>query len=236
MGGLGNQMFQYACGVGVSERCGTPLHLNKDSFHGYHRKLLIDKFPIQAEFSSQINPVVEEQGFPYNKNIENVTSGMLRGYWQSEKYFEHCKDRIRKDFYLPSKPNNGVAVHVRRGDYLKLQHIHPVTPLYFYEEVGKRYKGKDFYIFSDDMEWCKENIKMPGEMCFVEGDEFKHLTVMGGCESHIIANSTFSWWGAWLSGSEDVTVPMPWFSNGLDTKDLIPKTWRSFQLTKQPKQ
>lgn len=230
MGGLGNQMFQYAHGVSLAERFNTPLCINTEFYKTSARKPLLLKFPItHRDIKPCIEPWIREEGFPYQK-IER-SHGTLFGYWQSEKYFQDVSDLIRKEFALPTKNLDAVAVHVRRGDYLNLQNIHPIAPITYYKEAAKKYAGREFYVFSDDIKWCQDHLELPGDVVYSKGNEFEDLTLMSGCESHIIANSTFSWWGAWLSGSKDVTVPMPWFANNLDTRDLIPDTWQSFQLT-----
>jgi hypothetical protein len=223
-------MFQYAHGVSLAERFNTPLCINTEFYNSYHRPFLLDKFPItHKDHHRCIDPWIREKEFTYNK--VDQSHGTLYGYWQSEKYFKDVSEQIRKEFALPIKKNDAVAVHVRRGDYLKLQHIYQVTPLWYYKEATKKYEGREFYVFSDDIQWCKDHLELNGDVVFTQGDEFEQLALMAGCQSHVIANSTFSWWGAWLSGANDVTVPMPWFTNNLDARDLIPDTWRSFQLT-----
>ena len=230
MGGLGNQMFQYAHGVSLAERFNKPLCINTEFYNSSNRPFLLDKFPITHKTQHGcIEPWIREQSFPFSKIDQD--HGTLFGYWQSEKYFADHADLIRKEFALPKKNLDAVAVHVRRGDYLNLQNIYNITPLWYYQEVAKKYDGRKFYVFSDDIQWCKDHLELPGDVTFAEGDELEDLALISSCESHILANSTFSWWGAWLSGSDDVTVPMPWFSNNLDSRDLIPDRWHSFQLT-----
>jgi hypothetical protein len=186
----------------------------------------------------------------------------LSGYWQSEKYFDGIGGLIREQF-TPRSPldsrnselrkrmefQHSVAVHVRRGDYSSASYasFFGGLPETYYVEamsmVKERVGNPVFYFFSDDIAWCKSNIATEGAE-FVEhnsgADAYKDMLLMASCKHNIIANSTFSWWGAWLNHNPDkvVIAPKQWFrSNFLDkkepvypsrvynTKDLIPETW-----------
>ncbi len=178
----------------------------------------------------------------------------LDGFFQSEKYFEHIRIELLHEFSFPAldKDNldqlqniraqsNAVSLHIRRGDYLK-PHIlqqHGILPLSYYKkaiEILQGVIGRAYYfIFSDDAEWCKNNFSfLEGQYTTVHGNEgtyaWKDMCLMSNCKHHIIANSSFSWWGAWLNPSPDkvVVAPKQWFADEERNKEsvtIIPEKW-----------
>jgi len=179
----------------------------------------------------------------------------LSGYWQNEKYFKDIEDIIRKEFTL-KKPirnkyidlinhTNSVSLHIRRGDYV----INPeyrktlgACPLSYYHKAIRNILNfvthPHFFIFSDDIKWAKNNLKFKHPVTFVSNKEqyllkntntdYEDLILMSKCKHNIIANSSFSWWGAWLNSNPDkiVIAPKKWFNDlSLTNKDLIPELW-----------
>jgi hypothetical protein len=124
------------------------------------------------------------------------------------------------------------SIHVRRGDYLALQNHHPIQSIEYYQNaidiIGN---DKHFLIFSDDIKWCEENFGGLTNKTYITGNQdYEDLYLMSMCRNNIIANSTFSWWGAWLNKNEDkkVIAPKQWFgvsNSHLDTSDLYCKKW-----------
>jgi hypothetical protein len=180
----------------------------------------------------------------------------LDGYWQSESYFCDIADTIRKDFSLRRPMTNdgermhaaikknptAVSVHIRRGDYLqkKANSYHGLCSTEYYVkamEVLDRalHQGPGsnvhFFVFSDDIQWVKENIHFPHPVTFVSNasiPDYEELTLMSKCSHHIIANSSFSWWGAWLNPDPQklVIAPQKWFNTKESKyKGIIPDTW-----------
>jgi len=175
----------------------------------------------------------------------------LEGYWQSEKYFKEIEWTIRNDFLMKVSLNNNegiaekikncnaVSVHIRRGDYIsnpETRKTHGVcNPEYYKNAADIMAQGltdPEFFIFSDDIGWAKKNLELPAPFHFVtdqnSSNEHDDLQLMTLCRHHIIANSSFSWWGAWLSQNPDkiIIAPKKWFSRPeLDTRDLIPDSW-----------
>ncbi len=119
---------------------------------------------------------------------------------------------------------------MRRGDYVWLSHIHPVQPLAYYQRAVELMGDyQRMLVFSDDLPWCRENFSF-NNMTFVEGQsDMDDLWMMGLCKHNIIANSSFSWWGAWLNENhaKKVVAPKLWFGNAatMDTKDIVPAKW-----------
>ena len=223
-GGLGNQMFQYAAGLAVSKRLQEPLFIN-NSFYEVNksRKYELGVFPISATVSNEQGKLIEEKGFRYQDITE---SGMMVGYWQSEKYFSDIADQVRKEFYLPkaSIDDDMVAVTVRRGDYLSLPDVFHNLGESYYRDALEIFPGYTVVVFSDDPDWCTENLDwadyvMPCNTAITD------LSLLSSFKNHIIANSSFGWWGAWLANGKTVVSPRDWFTNGLDTTDLIPDRW-----------
>jgi hypothetical protein len=197
---------------------------------------------------------VEEPSFYFTPEmLELKEPCYVDGYWQSEKYFIEIEDIIRKEFSL-HKPLNSysldiaekirasehpVSLHVRRGDFAHVSQsiaTHGTVSISYYEEALRVMKERvvqpAYFVFSDEPEWARENIKTDFPTEYIgQGPEVNYfdLELMKMCRHHILANSTFGWWGAWLSDSyrTGVTIsPKRWnVKESLDTKDLLPEHW-----------
>ena len=184
-------------------------------------------------------PYFHYSGIPYTDGLK------ISGYFQSEKYFHHNREKILDLFsvddtskiYLEEKygnilkNTNTCSIHIRRGDYIGLSHIHPPCELdYYLEAVEQMPVGTVFLIFSDDLDWCKQNLNFSDLIHFVEGNpDYIDMWLMSLCSNNITANSSFSWWGAWLNQNPNkkVIVPKRWFGPSVqhNTQDIIPETW-----------
>lgn len=252
-GGLGNQMFQYALGRVLATKHNTDLFLDLNYFKNKNftpREYNLDQFNIKAQIIEKSKiPLLLKFFLPSIKKFNWNGNIYLDGYFQSEKYFKEYTEVIRKDFTLKNSPAqniqilaeeikkaNSVCIHVRRGDYVGNKFHEVVNNEYYVKgiEYIKNHAPIDkIYIFSDDIEWCKNNISFELPTMFV-GPEYAgekgegHMFLMSKCKNFIIANSSFSWWAAWLSNNEEkiVICPKQWFPDASrDTKDLIPKEW-----------
>ena len=283
-GGLGNQMFQYAAGRALALRQKTVLKLDISGYHeNALRQYDLGFFNIDAEIASlseinsfmnpsfsfsakaneKLKPVslrrknIRQDSYHFNNELAGATQNTyLAGHWQSEKYFERCKNDIRLDFSFRNNAGlqnweirsiiqdtpNSVSLHIRRTDYLQ-DGLLAVLGLDYYrnamDRITQEIENPCFFIFSDDMGWVKENFPVSHPHVHVTQDQnssaFEDMRLMGLCDHHIIANSTFSWWGAWLNPDPEkvVVAPKQWFREGAkwyngepaNTKDLIPKGW-----------
>lgn len=196
---------------------------------------------------------VRERHYHFDPEILQLRGDVyLDGYWQSEKNFADVKDTIRKDLTVSIAPDpvnreigdiirsrEAVSLHVRRGDYVSSkaanQH-HVSSSLHYYKaaiaEMTARLRNPHFFVFSDEPAWVKSNLQVDVPMTCLEhnGPEkgYEDLRLMSICRHHIIANSSFSWWGAWLSDypGKIVIAPQKWFKRGnIDTSDLFPESW-----------
>lgn len=250
MGRLGNQMFEIASTIGIAlkndQEFSFPEWVCHHSMSDYSN-IFVNRLPKLTINKNVVN--VSENSFSYNDIIlpKNDEIYCLKGYFQSEKYFENYKDTI--NYYFTLKPEienfilnkyknilpNSCSIHIRRGDYLKQVNHHPVQSLSYYHNAIETIYGKDiddinFLIFSDDIKWCEENISLP-KVYFIENNSnIIDMFLMSKCDNNIIANSSFSWWGAWLNKNENKKVisPLEWFGvnySNLEVKDLIPKQW-----------
>ena len=193
----------------------------------------------------------DDDPFKFNKNIYNKKYLNYIGYWQSYKYFENYWKLFKDDFNFKDIStknllfdniynNNSVSVHIRRGDYITnkdVSVIHGNLQLDYYKKAldltKKNIINPKFFFFLDYIKWVKNNFK--GENFFYIDNNnhelkkpFKDLFLMKNCKHNIIANSTFSWWGAWLNESSNkiVITPKYWSSNRKsDSTDLIPPQW-----------
>tara|TARA_R110000868_G_scaffold391587_2_gene661809 strand:+ start:1174 stop:1983 length:810 start_codon:yes stop_codon:yes gene_type:complete len=255
MGQLGNQMFQYAAIKGIARNRGyqftVPQHNEslRDSLGNILRIELFDVFDIRPDQTGYLhsNGLRTELDFEFDEELFNtcIDGVCLSGYFQTEKYFKHIKDDILKEFTFKKEYydacaeiqpmlDNPIALHIRRGDFLINSGNHYNLSLSYYENALKEFDGnRQVVIFSDDIEWCKKQELFSDDRFLVseENSSYVDLCLMTLCDDYIIANSTFSWWGSWLSQNPNKTVIYPdkWFgSNNADKsiKDLFPSEWR----------
>lgn len=252
LGGLGNQMFQYAYGRNL-ELSGRKVVFDVSFFQGNKakkdvaRNFKLDKFNIQTkiEFSGERHRFLDL----WNKTKRHA--GLkVDIYYQNEKYFSLISDIIRQEFTLKNKFSDkaqealqkiesadSVSLHVRRGDYVLNRNInayHGICSLDYYQAAIKLIKEKisspTFFVFSDDIAWTKDNLK-GSEFVFVscpEIEDVEELILMSKCKHNIIANSSFSWWGSWLNSNSDkiVIAPQKWFNDKKANKNqILPEKW-----------
>ncbi len=247
MGGLGNQMFQiaatYALALRNGDECGFDLHncytpLQGSASDRYKSNILSNVrniVNIKSEFYYN-EPNFAYNEIPYSKDL------LINGYFQSEKYFSDFKAEILKLFkisdtkmvedYLIGFRKMGVpitAVHIRRGDYIKNPDFHPVCEIEYYQKAMETLKETHFIFISDDMKWVTENFNGPNIWYSNFTDEINDFTLMALCDNNIIANSSFSWWAAYLNKNENkrIIAPSKWFGpkGPQDTQDLLPESW-----------
>lgn len=283
IGGLGNQMFQYAVGRGLSLAHGVSMCLDIGDFsqHTIHQGFELERLfslPVtqaapddlhrvlgwqssrlalrllarpEARFLRS-NRLIIEPHFQYFSGIKQVPSSCyLKGYWQSERYFYDVADAIRADFTfcLPMSYENrqfaeaidavnAVSLHVRRGDYLSNPYtlsVHGMCSLEYYVNairyIVEKVPDPVFFVFSDDLNWVKDALRIEYPCHFVDhnqgNESYNDMRLMSLCSHHVIANSSFSWWGAWLNPSDSkiVVAPAQWFAKPVDVTDLLPEGW-----------
>tara|TARA_A200000159_G_C7327147_1_gene341462 strand:- start:885 stop:1691 length:807 start_codon:yes stop_codon:yes gene_type:complete len=255
VGQLGNQMFQYAATLGVARRLGVPFTIpNHDEVlvDGLGNKLrieLFDCFDIKPDnigiLETQLNH--SEKGFEFDSSVfatNKKKDFVLYGYYQTEKYFKHCADEVRNQFTFKEQivkecqpivdqvlDKNPIALHIRRGDFLINSGNHHNLGLDYYEEALSKFDSdREVAVFSDDPFWvASQELFKPDRFLLSETGRSHHdLYLMTQCSDFIIANSTFSWWGAWLANKGRVIVPSTWFGPNnahLNTKDLYCEGW-----------
>lgn len=184
----------------------------------------------------------------YHSNVFLTTNCTFVGYWQSEKYFKDIRGQLLEDFKFTRVTfeleefadwlanNKYTSVHIRRGDYLLNPNVYMgVCTWEYYLNAIKYIRQKQpknkFIIFSDDMEWTKENIHIPEAVYYDKNmfgnyQDWYDMYLMSRCQNNIIANSTFSWWGAWLNQNQNrvVIAPKKWHKNN-DTPDIWCEGW-----------
>lgn len=293
VGGIGNQMFQYAAARRISYINNTPLKLDiswfeKSKLRNYNLKCfnIIEDFasPRDIQLIKELNRkknsiilmgfvekfipyykcwCVKQKYFHYDPNLLNLSDNIyLKGYWQSEKYFKDIDNIIRKEYIIKFKPDSyniemsnliksleSVSIHIRRGDYIKsfiTKKAHGSCSLEYYhnaiKKITKIIKKPHFFVFSDDINWTKHNLKISHPVTFIiqnsKDKDFRDLQLMSFCKYYIISNSSFSWWGAWLNRNPNkiVIAPKKWFNSPIlvglinhfwyvNTKDLLPASW-----------
>lgn len=283
LGGMGNQMFQYAAGRSLAIHLNDTCKLDLTDFdryalhHGYELKRVFN-VPVKPTTSDELRLVlglrrlslvkkilrrrqfsalrgrefVIEPYFNFWPKFFSLNSGSyLHGYWQSEKYFKSIEKVIRDDFSF-RKPlagknlllanqidiGNAISLHIRRGDYVtdtKTGSIMSVCGRNYYERavsyIGNQISNPIFYVFSDDMDWVRDNVRIDYPSVYIDNnkglDSYIDMQLMSLCKHHVIANSSFSWWGAWLNPCAEkiVVAPKVWFRNDNNDSDLIPSEW-----------
>lgn len=282
IGGLGNQMFQYAAGRRLAHKHNTQLKLDISSFGSYRlRRYGLHHFNIEAtiatpeevasltirkqgiaervlrmalRWSSGPAPThIREKHVHFDPDILNLPDSVyLDGYWQSERYFADIAGIIRQEFTvkIPQKGKDkelaelmasceSVSLHIRRGDFVSDSHtnqVHSTCDQNYYfrcvEEITQTVKHPHFFIFSDEPEWARDNLKLPFSTTLVDHNgadkNYEDMRLMSQCKHHIIANSSFSWWGAWLNNNPEkiVITPIAWFEDKThNIDDVIPSGW-----------
>jgi len=249
-GRLGNQMFQYAALRGIAAKhgyqwCIPPSNFTVEPRAGEEKDhQLFEAFKLPSvEHVEMLGAVyLEEKSFTFDQELfetcpDNVN---LYGFFQTEKYFKHIERQIREDFIFnddiwnPCKEmfqfDDAISLHIRRSDYVQKQEFHPLCPIDYYE-VALNNLPDDIpvLIFSDDTNWCKrQKIFSSDRFLISESDSnLVDLCLMTMCNYHIVANSSFSWWGAWLANGKKVIAPKVWFGPkaNLDDSDLVPENW-----------
>jgi len=283
MGGLGNQLFQYAfakhlsvlnnCELGIDisglKHDGDAFSVNFTNREYYldHYNTTIIK-PLSKSYLKRFKgfwkrihtmtgkkyQYIKEHNTTFDQQMLAIKDNTLvEGYWQSEKYFKGIEHVIRKDLTLKKEIHGqnktiaekialtrSVSLHVRRGDYVSNPVFSKVLgacqPDYYERAIGlmnEKIENPTYFIFSDDIPWAKENLNFKGRPAtFVtnnnEAQCFEDLRLMSMCENNIIANSSFSWWGAWLNAQAGkiIIVPEKWFNDlAMCDDDLIPAEW-----------
>ncbi len=281
IGGMGNQMFQYALGRRLAYERGVPLKLDirwyeTTSFRAYKLR----HFNIQESFATPAEcerfigqrfdqrlrriierrlpwgkrPLVNERTLAFDPDALNAPkAAYLEGYWQSERYFAPIADILREEFTFKTPPDaanaalgdqissvDAVSLHIRRGDYVSdpgANQLLGLAPLDYYHEAARRIGAAvgapHFFIFSDDIPWAKANLHIDHPMTFVDHNgaekDYEDLRLITLCKHHIIANSSFSWWGAWLAQhpGKIVYAPARWGNDpALNHPDRVPATWQ----------
>jgi Glycosyl transferase family 11 len=288
IGGLGNQMFQYATGRALALRNGAALKFDVTGFAvvGSHTKRWyeLNCFSVHGGEASEAElarfgragkprsprleqmlrrlridwrrgalPIYHEPHFQFDPAVPELSAPVyLDGYWQCERYFSGIAGVLRREFTAQAPLDgenaaiaagidavNAVSLHVRRGDYVSnptTNRVHGTCSPDYYRRaidyVAGRTAAPHIFVFSDDPQWGRANLRFAVPMTFVDANPpdhgYRDMQLMARCRHHIIANSSFSWWGAWLNPSPDKTViaPQQWFSASKnDTSDLIPPDW-----------
>jgi hypothetical protein len=283
IGGLGNQMFQYASGLALAHLHQTGFEIDVSGFRGYalHNGFELNRvFNISAKTCSTgnmykmlsisgakfVRRVLRRPAFSKIRHKKHIVEPShaywapflslsnhlyLDGYWQSEKYFKEIDAVIRGEFtFKPSmnthnnniaeqiKATNSVSLHIRRGDYVSNpQNAFIGTCSLDYYASAIKYINSvvpqaHFFIFSDDVDWVKANLILESKHTYVDfnkgADSYNDMRLMSLSKHNIIANSSFSWWGAWLNNHSDkiVIAPKKWFASELiNDTDLVPISW-----------
>jgi len=285
IGGLGNQMFQYAFGLALSRKYHQRLYFDdtyyiinsepkeqftvrklemkifaniqfklapkllKDVTNTKNRVLL--KLRKESRRYFEINQIENE--FVNLPDLKVFSLNVFNGYFQCENYFRFIKKELKVHFVFPELDgknkelekkiidSNAVSIHIRRGDYVSIDYAsryHGILPLSYYysaiELLKKNHENLTFFIFSDDIEWAKENLKFSNEVVFfvsgnVDSDSWKDMALMTKAKHHILANSSFSWWGAWLAEFNGIKIaPSKWFNPeyaNFRIEDFVPDSW-----------
>ena len=280
MGGLGNQMFQYAFGRALGIHLKQEIFYDKSWFYQDFvgttpRELKLEAFNISLPYTKLESPFfktkigkhiksvlqktglqpkyikVNEETFALNQ-INGHNNYYFESYWQNPEYFEDVRDIILAEFNFQEFSNpedanlqrmicdcESIAIHIRRGDYVnspKTNQFHGTCSIGYYKEAANRVLSKipnaKFFLFTDDPDYVKSNLGFLCDCMLVSNNrrsEVDELNLMHSCKHFIIANSSFSWWGAWLSQNSDKIVisPKQWFKNeeANEKCKIVPKDW-----------
>jgi len=249
LGRLANQMFQYASLKGIAKNRGYDFAIPPREVFGQidvnvknSDLILYDVFDLEVQNRQGVyrQPTIQERTHHFDEELYNTCPDNidLLGYFQTEKYFKDIEDEIREDFTFKKDlletckgfiDQDMISLHIRRGDYV-VNPNHPTQTMEYYEEGLSRFPELPVVVFSDDSEWCKEQELFSSDRFMIaEGNSTDcDLCLMTLCKYHIIANSSYSWWGAWLADSNKVIAPKNWFGGecvNKETKDMYCEGW-----------
>lgn len=257
-GGLANMLIQMAAvkSIAIDNQtdCSFPnleYQLNLINDETWHNPKVKHAFEYNIIFekmnTSQPTKRIGLIQFPFDyKKIEVPKDNdyYIDGFFQCEKYFIHNRKELLEWFKMPIRIKEKIdleyshlfkqkttSIHVRRGDYIKFPNHHPVKTLDYYNTCIENIKNETdlFIIFSDDIEWCKNNIKLDNCVYIENERDYIEIYLMSLCNNNIIANSSFSWWGAWLNKNENKKVfgPKIWFGpeKNFPSQDILPESW-----------
>jgi len=252
MGGIGNQIFQYSFAKNLSIKLNKELYFD-NTFYSHpsitNRKFLLHNLNLKEQiiskeilttFHSSKYKVINEEYFTINTDLPVHLNYYFDGYWQSEKYFSENENQIFSNFFydseqikLYSKIIEGfrtVSLHIRRGDYVGMPDHYVNLGIEYYKNALDLIGTYDkILLFSDDVKWCKENLNFDNIIFVEDTTDLDDLILMSRCTNNIIANSSFSWWGARLNKNPDkrVIAPSKWYGPKMNvvTKDLLPENW-----------
>lgn len=250
---LGNNLFQYAAARGLASRHSTGVAIMGVASRLAEFALRDDTIFVDEAGQADAGWIEHrERDYPFEPSITELPDRtLLAGYWQSERYFAHIADELRLELRPRVTPSvrdqalldqfsaaESVAVHVRRGDYVSSARAaqgHGVLGVSYYRnavrELRRRGIEPEVVVFSDDPGWCAANLDLDASTTWMPAnleEPEQDLLLMAGCRHHVIANSSFSWWGAWLAEHLDqvVVAPRNWFGGyDYDTRDLLPAAW-----------
>ena len=255
-GRFGNQMFQYAATRGIAAKhgydwCIPPGPKEDEEFNdeeNQHKLFMAFKMSGVKSVNMHPAPYQQEGSFTFDQELfdtcpDNIN---LYGYFQSEKYFKHIEKELREDFAWRDDVRNlcedlfnsidgkAISLHIRRTDHLVKPTYHPVLPLSYYEEaLSKCPSDATVLVFSDEPAWCHEQDLFQDDRFMISdsGDNITDMCLMSMCDYQIMANSTYSWWGAWLSNSENVIAPKLWFGpDGQYNRDVYVDRWEYLEV------
>jgi hypothetical protein len=252
-GGLCNMLFQIAATKSLAIDNNTYFsfpnlisHLNYLNYDNVFNPKLKHSLEYLNLFDKLDHSMIQQNVRVLNFPFEYIKIGkieediLIDGFFQSEKYFKHNRQAILDMFifnfeldekYDFLKKNKTTSIHVRRGDYVNHPNHHPTQSLEYYSQSIKILERETelFVVFSDDINWCKENIKLDNIVYIENEKDYIELYLMSICSHNIISNSSFSWWGAWLNKNENKKVigPLKWFGDAIkhSTEDILPQEW-----------
>ena len=237
-GGLGNQLFQLAAAIAFKKKYNSSLFLylttNKHSLVDY-RTLYSQTTAVNFEIFTE-HTLTQTDAFEAwsPENFSTYNSITLDGYFQYYPTIEPVLEEVKANIKLPRLPQNNeyhnyAFLHIRRGDYLQYSHLHHVLPPLYYQTALSMLNSEKILVISDDIAWCKSQPWLSAYKILEEADEVKTLAIMASCnKGGIIANSSFSWWGAVLCGSSSIFYPSLWYS---DVKpNLFPNGWTCIKI------
>jgi hypothetical protein len=247
MGGLGNQLFQYAFGR-VQMDNGIDVYFDNSTYSGkqrWPRPYRLDKFEINIKLHQIIKsqPTTKDKQTSFEIDLLRTDNRNFDGYWQFVRYYEDIIPTLQKELRVKTElytdyftklsfeigcKENSVSIHVRRGDYLV--QTWGILPFTYYLQAVQHTEG-DLYIFSDDVQWCKEHFKpeyFNRQITFVDtGEDYLDFELMKRCKHNIIGSSTFSWWAAFLNDNPNkkVIAPAQWLGGWIDNSLIYPNDW-----------